>query len=278
MGVSYSDLSERCKSLAGAYQWASPYPHAVLRDVFDINLLKQVATEFPDPKTMEKEYVRVEEYGKHTENRWEQFGPATKFLFSELKSGPFLGCVSDLTGINDLIADPLFMGGGQHQIADGGLLKIHADFNKHTQYGLDRRINLLLYLNEDWQSEWGGQLELWDEDMSGCVEKIDPMMGTVVVFSTTSTSYHSHPDPLRLPPGVTRKSLALYYYTNGRPSSEGASTHGTLFQLRPGHHDSSAPTLGARVRIMADRWTPPAIRETLGKARLSYRQRHASAH
>jgi Rps23 Pro-64 3,4-dihydroxylase Tpa1-like proline 4-hydroxylase len=93
---------------------------------------------------------------------------------------------------------------------------VHADFNRHEKLNLDRRLNLLLYLNRDWKEEYGGHLQLWTRDMGRCVVKVLPVFNRCVVFSTTDFSYHGHPDPLTCPPGRTRKSIAMYYYTNGR--------------------------------------------------------------
>ena len=135
-----------------------------------------------------------------------------------------------LTGIEGLIPDPYFGGGGLHQIEPGGFLKVHADFNVHPKLHLDRRLNMLIYLNKDWREEYGGHLELWDRDRTRtCRERILPVFNRTVVFSTTDTSFHGHPHPLTSPPGVTRKSVSLYYYTAGRPRGEESEAHDTLF-------------------------------------------------
>ena len=139
-----------------------------------------------------------------------------------------------LTGIDGLLPDPHMTGGGLHQYLPGAELRVHADFNKLPGYGLDRRLNLLLYLNPAWDEAWGGALELWDRDMQACVQRIAPVANRCVVFSTTRDSYHGMPDPLRCPDGVTRRSLALYYYSNGRPQHERGPDHSTLWQTRPG--------------------------------------------
>jgi hypothetical protein len=128
-----------------------------------------------------------------------------------------------------------------HQILRRGYLKVHADFNKHPQFGLDRRVNVLCYLNRDWQPEWGGQLELWDADMQCPVQSIDPVFNRMVIFTITDTAFHGHPDPLRCPPDRTRRSLAFYYYSNGRPAAEDAGVHSTLFQRRPGRDAEGSP-------------------------------------
>ena len=70
-----------------------------------------------------------------------------------------------------------------------------------------------MYLNKDWQEEWGGKLELWDPEMKGCVESILPVFNRCVIFNTDPDSYHGHPDPMTCPEGHFRRSIALYYYT-----------------------------------------------------------------
>jgi hypothetical protein len=121
-----------------------------------------------------------------------------------------------------------------HRIRRGGFLDVLADFNRHDRLRLDRRLNLLLYLNRDWDDAWGGQLELWDEAMTRAVHRISPRFNRVVVFSTTDRSFHGHPGPLSCPPERARTSLALYYYTNGRPAGESTDSHCTIYRERPG--------------------------------------------
>ena len=155
----------------------------------------------------------------------------------------------------------------------GGFLKVHADFNRHGGLGLDRRLNVLFYLNRDWDDGWGGQLELWDMTMASCVQKISPIFNRLVVFATTDHSYHGLPDPLQCPPGVIRRSLAINYYTNGRPEHERSRAHSSLYQRRPGQDpnlrrvlwkDFIPPIVGrikrhvARKRADSQRASPPA--------------------
>ena len=121
----------------------------------------------------------------------------------------------------------------------GGFLNVHADFNKYGQYNIDRRVNTFVYMNEDWSEEYGGHLELWSMDMKSCHQKILPTFGRFVVFSSTDFSYHGHPQPLAAPSDRSRRSLALYYYTNGRPAGECkdgncSGSHSTLFQTPQG--------------------------------------------
>jgi 2OG-Fe(II) oxygenase superfamily len=138
-----------------------------------------------------------------------------------------------LTGIPDLMTDEELEGGGLHQITPGGFLKVHADFNYHPLTHQHRRLNLLVYRNPDWHETWDGNLELWSRDMSRCVKSIAPVLNRCVIFNTTDSAYHGHPRPLACPPGRSRKSLALYYYTDVRPAEETSQPHSTLYKRTP---------------------------------------------
>src|SRR6202040_262421 len=174
-----------------------------------------------------------------------------------LNSITFLEFLSAVTGIPNLISDPSFEGGGLHQIVRGGKLAIHADFNRHRNYGLDRRLNLLLYLNKDWREEYGGHLQLGDREMSACQAKVLPLFNRVMIFGTTDFTYHGHPDPLQCPEAMTRKSLALYYFSNGRPAEEVSGDHSTLFRARD--ERDLRPTVKQRVSRIAADFLPPIL-------------------
>ena len=241
-------------SRCGEYRSADPFPHIVIDDLLPEEALTRVRSEIPMPND-----IRWTEFddarGKKLASKAEtQLGAATRFLLYQLNSSIFLEFLETLTGIRGLIPDPHLWGGGVHQIERGGFLKIHADFNRHPTLNLDRRLNLLLYLNPGWQEEWGGRLELWNKDVTECRKKILPIFGRCVVFNTTDFSYHGHPDPLNCPDGETRKSLALYYYSNGRPREEIAASHySTPFRRRPGEKVFLTP------EIIAQNLLPPIV-------------------
>ena len=152
-----------------------------------------------------------------------------------MNSAPVLRFLQELTGIVGLIPDPWYGGAGPHQIEPGGFLKVHVDFNLHPLLELDRRLNLLVYLNKDWREEYGGHLELWNRDVSRCEKKVLPVFNRTVVFSTTDFSFHGHPEPLACPEGRTRKSVSFYYYSNGRPEEERSAPHDTIFRKTHEH-------------------------------------------
>jgi len=237
------DLIEPRRLLAAAdrhhddFAAARPFPHAVIDDLFADDVLERILAEFPAPESGDwKRYQDVAqrklEANPGVVEQFE-FGQVTRQLLYELNAAPFLRFLESLTGIRGLISDPYYWGGGLHQIQSGGLLKVHADFNLHPTLKINRRLNVLVYLNKSWKEEYGGHLELWDRDMTRRERKILPIFNRLVVFNTTDFSYHGHPDPLSCPADTSRKSIALYSYTNGRPESEQSRRHSTLFRERP---------------------------------------------
>ena len=218
------------------YLSSPPFPNIYFENFFNQKFLKEVLKEFPD-LNKKTETVKFDDINqlKNASIGEDLLGIKTKRLIHYLHSEPFLSFLTDLTGIENLLPDPTLSGGGYHEIKQGGYLKIHADFNRHPKYGLDRRLNLLIYLNESWDDSFGGHFELWDKKMKNCVKKIPPYFNNVALFSTTSDSYHGHPNPLKCPKNRSRKSIALYYYTNGRPEKEKIKLlkdHTTIFRAR----------------------------------------------
>lgn len=217
-------------ALREQYVSADPFPHIVLDGLFDDAQLDAVLREFPSPDAMK--WARFDNplekklgffYATST------ISDTVRRFLDAMNSFEMLLFLEALTGIEGLIPDPYFGGGGLHQIEQGGFLKIHADFNVHPKLKLDRRLNMLIYMNRDWREEYGGHLELWDAEMRECRRRILPVFNRTVVFSTSDRSYHGHPHPLTSPAGVTRKSVSLYYYTNGRPEEERSAPHDTIF-------------------------------------------------
>jgi Rps23 Pro-64 3,4-dihydroxylase Tpa1-like proline 4-hydroxylase len=169
----------------------------------------------------------------HQKNKFQQskFAADSLFqsVFNELNSQQFLDFLSDITGIEKLIADEKLFGGGLHQSITGAFLNVHVDYNFHPETKYHRRLNVLVYMNKDWKEEYEGHLQLWDMDKKIMLEKIAPAFNRMVMFETNEISYHGHPDPLKTPPGISRKSLATYYYTAERAASEIAGDHNTLY-------------------------------------------------
>jgi Rps23 Pro-64 3,4-dihydroxylase Tpa1-like proline 4-hydroxylase len=249
------------------YAAAEPFAHIVIDDFLPEEALERVRAEIPkidDIRWIEFDDARGKKLASKAEA---QLGAATRFFLYQLNSSVFIEFLETLTGIRGLVPDPHFWGGGVHQIVRGGFLKIHSDFNRHPTLNLDRRLNILLYLNHGWPEEWGGHLELWDQNMTECRKKILPVFGRCVIFSTTDFSNHGHPDPLNCPENESRKSLALYYYSNGRPREEIAGAHySTPFRRRPGEKRFLTP------EMIAHNLLPPVLMSTISLLRQRLRR------
>ncbi|MEA2162111.1 MAG: hypothetical protein QOK37_238 [Thermoanaerobaculia bacterium] len=212
------------------YVHAEPFPHIVLDGLFDDADLDNVLGEFPGPEAMKwRQFDTPLEKKLGYYHETSSISKTVRDFLNDMNAFEMLLWIEALTGIEGLIPDPYFGGGGLHQIEPGGFLKVHADFNVHPKLKLDRRLNMLVYLNKDWREEYGGHLELWDRDGKSCRTKILPIFNRTVIFSTSDTSFHGHPHPLASPPGTSRKSVSLYYYTAGRPEEERSPPHDTLF-------------------------------------------------
>lgn len=245
------------------YQTAEPFPHIVIDNFLPPQVLSSVLENFPSPSQLKwKKHENVEEI-KLEFTKAEMMPSEAREVLYFLNSAIILNFLEQLTGIANLLPDPYFVGGGLHQIQPGGFLDVHADFNKYQKFDLDRRLNLLIYLNEDWKEEYGGHLELWDKTMTNCEKTILPIFNRCVVFSTTSDSFHGHPMPLTCPPDRTRKSLAVYYYTNGRPEEEINFAHSTVFKKRPGKELNAATRATIVAKKILKSLLPPIISDTV---------------
>jgi hypothetical protein len=218
---------------AQGFATALPFPHCVLDSFLPQEVAEKAEAAFSDRK--DSIWRRYE----HSNSKKLACSDPTSMpeeirsVLLFMNSRPFIACLEKLTGIGELVADPNFNGGGIHCIESGGFLKIHADFNLHPTLNLYRRLNVLLYLNKEWRDEYRGDLELWDRSMSHCMVRIAPVFNRCVVFATSDTSYHGHPDALRCPPDMVRKSLATYYYTAVAASEQAIVPHSTLYRRRP---------------------------------------------
>lgn len=214
-----------------AYQQAEIFPHIVLDDFLDASELRDAVTVFPPlgPKWIHYQHVNENKGGLNKR----QFIPSQLLeIIDELNTPAFVAWLSELTGIPGLKPDPMLEGGGLHQILPGGFLNIHADFTVHPHHRhWRRRVNLLLYLNQNWHEEYGGHLEFWTKDMKRAFKRILPVFNRCVIFNTDADSYHGHPEPLTCPQGVTRKSIALYYFTEEQSAPLKTATN---YRARPG--------------------------------------------
>ena len=241
----YSNLNSIAEDNYKSYVSANPFPHIVFDNFFNEKFLNEVLNEFPNELDKIGGKYSTNQEKKSFSNSPEKLSSKINDFLNFTNSHKFIDFINKLSVLErPLIPDPYLFGGGVHELKDGGFLNIHCDFNKHPKMNLDRRINVLIYLNHDWKDEYGGALELWDKDMKSCVQKIKPIFNRMVIFNTTNFSYHGNPDTVKLSDkSKSRKSIALYYYSNGRPSNEvSIKDHSTLWANRPNTSDTLKTT------------------------------------
>ena len=229
-------LEALASRFASAFAEGAPFKHVVIDDFLPESAARTLLRDFPGPESgiwLERNAVHQPgKLGIAHASRLRGLAPSVHAALCEFNAYPFVNFLSRLTGIDKLLPDPYLHGGGLHQILDGGHLDVHADVTHLRALDLYRRINVLYYLNDGWKPEYGGCLEFWGADRSTCVKSIAPQFNRLVVFNTDKHSYHGHPAPLRVPRGVTRKSLAFYYYT-AKPAPTEEYTQGVEWLSGP---------------------------------------------
>ena len=249
------------ESLSESYCFAEPFPHMVADQFLPEAVARAALEHFPRQALNSDKVFEMGYAGLHKRQVLpEECDAAARQMFHFFNSRPMLEFLEGLSSIPGLIPDPYFTGGGFHETARGGKLGIHADFRINEQLHLHRRLNVIIYLNEGWKDEWGGALELWDRDMKAKRLEVAPLFNRCVIFNTDADSFHGHPDPLQCPEGVTRRSIALYYYTASESIYRELPNQSTMYQARPG--DSAANRREARdLRLEQHlrQWVPPAL-------------------
>jgi hypothetical protein len=255
--------SATVEALRRDFEVAEPFPHLVIDNLFDPKLLDRVLLDY--------DRVRGEDWIKYDNANELKFGtrpnvrlgPGSQAYFDTIHRAKFTQFLSGITGIEALVTDPMLRGGGLHEIPVSGKFAVHTDFTRHVDTKLDNRLVFITYLNHGWMDEWGGALELWTQ--SACVRKVIPVFGRSILFAQTTDSFHGHPDPVNTPDGRTRRSVAAYFYTNGRPDPTPMERIGTRY-LNAGRENAS---LRNKIVKGAKYVLPPVLVDGLKLARRS---------
>jgi Rps23 Pro-64 3,4-dihydroxylase Tpa1-like proline 4-hydroxylase len=220
-----------------------PFEHIVIDNFLKKETLPEIVTRVNSLKNNESDSIFTNPSSPYEFNKYaftKNYGEYLKELFVELNSPEFIQTIEKMTGIQDIITNDITLkGGGVHRITNKGHLQLHTDFNSYYKNGvkLDRRLNLLIYLNPEWKDHYNGSLWLCDKNNSKYSKKISPILNRCVIFNTTNKSIHGHPIPLNIPNNMARHSIAVYYYTkntNNDTDFEGDKEHSTIFYTRVG--------------------------------------------
>ncbi len=233
------DIRNRAEALNREFQSAQPFRHVVMDNFLDPAFCSELIAEFPAFDRGESLNEVGERGGKAVNTDLPHLGPAYARLDALLRDREFLRFMGGITGIPHLLYDRKYVGGGTHENRDGQDLDPHVDFNYHPLTHLHRRLNLIVFLNPEWEEAWGGSLELhvnpWLPEEEDRVKRIVPILNRAVVFETSEISWHGF-KRIQLPPEkkhLSRRSIAVYYYTKRRPAAETAAEHSTVYVPRP---------------------------------------------
>lgn len=249
------------ESMAGDYCFAEPFPHVVLDNFFPDEVIQMALENFPSDALQSDRVFEVGYAGLHKRQVLPgECNASARAIFHLFNSQPMLQFLEGLSSISGLVPDPYFVGGGFHETTRGGKLGVHADFRINEQLHLHRRMNVIVYLNPDWDEGYGGQLELWDRKMTVRLKSVMPILNRCVIFNTDADSYHGHPDPLTTPDGIVRRSMALYYYTASKGIYKEVPNNGTMYQARPVDDVSTQNEVRSlRTEQWLRQWVPPAL-------------------
>jgi hypothetical protein len=230
-------LRRQTSALANEFAKAEPYRHVVIPEFFSEEFCRLLLDDFP---AFNEDFARNEMGtvgGKAKRSAVRDISTAYREVDDFIQASEFLDLISDITGIPDLLYDPEYTGGGTHENLDGQGLDPHVDFNFHPRTGWHRRLNLIVYLNPEWDESWGGNFDLhsnpW-EPARDRVKTVLPLFNRSVIFETSERSWHGFA-PIKLPEAhkhASRKSFAIYLYTKERPQEETAAAHATVYVPR----------------------------------------------
>jgi len=197
-------------SLYEKFNTAQPFKHIIINDFLKKEYIDEIHDLFPTNfEEWHKYYNPIEV--KYANDDIDSLPKQIKDLFYLLSSKKIINVISKMTGINDLEYDPYLHGAGLHAHPRYGRLNMHLDYEKHPITSKERRLNIILYLNKEWDQSWNGQTELWDKDMKECCVKSPIKYNTAIIFQTNDYSWHGVPEIILCPEGTHRKSFAYYY-------------------------------------------------------------------
>lgn len=254
---------DQCRT---AFFKADPFPHIVIDGLFETQFLREVRAEFDSGLAAARMIANQREQTVRSTDP-ATFGPQTLRYFDAMHRHAMVDFLQDITGISPLLVDPTLLNGGLHECRDGGRFDIHLDFNRHRHTMLDNALVALTYLNEGWQDDWGGGLELYCSKRRQVVRTVAPVMARTIIFAHGPNSFHGHTQPVNTGGRMVRRSLATYFYTRRTGAGDKIGYRSTVFAMdgnrrfAPTDIVSAGPDRSPRQRIgeAARLVTPPLL-------------------
>ena len=217
------------------YKKNKPFPHIFFDNFLPRKIALDLAKDFPKLSKINNKKWRVHKNDnviRYFVEDSSQFNKNLKLFSMVINSRKFLLFLETLTGIKSIIPDPFFMGGGAMLTGKGGFLNVHADFNFHHKLQSWRRLNVLFYLTPSWKSSWKGNLEFWSKNKKKKIKQIEPKFNRVVIFNTTSLSFHGQPEPINCPKYISRNVFSAFYYSPFRDKNTSKDPHFTKYDIK----------------------------------------------
>jgi hypothetical protein len=229
-----------------AYKIRKPFAHQVIDNFLPADIAEVAHAAFPKPdadiwKTMGRNYKKDKIADKFEMTNYEAMDPALQRVVDIINGPAFVDYLNKLTGFDDLLPDMTLNGGGLNMVKPGGFLRTHADFNWSNDLQSYRTVNALLYMNKGWRQEWGGCLELWEEDMSKIGEVVVPLFNRLAIFTTFHTSFHGY-RPIKSPNGQTRNGFNFYFYRKEAAPKIEQNPHATYWRFDDGFDEELTKT------------------------------------
>ncbi len=224
-------LKHRARSIKKDFQSAKPFRFVSFDGIFKDERIDEILDEYPKINDDWNGTTYINQKNKFQKSEFEP-SSTMQNVFDELNSPVFVNWLQIITEIKEpILSDPTLFGGGLHQSVNGAFLNVHVDYNIHPETKHHRRLNVIVYMNNDWQDQYEGHLELWDlsNGKKDQIARIAPNLNRCVIFETNEISFHGHPAPLKTPKGINRKSIATYYYSKVRPVQEVSDKHNTIY-------------------------------------------------
>lgn len=226
----YSKLAYKSCQL---YKENKPFPHIVFDNFLPEITAEIISNEYPQVKNenLAFKFHNHQNVSRYFLEDTREFPNHLKLFSMAISSRSFLLFLETLTGIKALIPDPYFMGGGAMMTGNGGFLNVHVDFNWNQKIQAWRRCNALFYLTKDWRREYCGNLELWSTDGKSKIKEIEPLFNRVVIFDTTSKSYHGQPSKINTPDDIFRNIFSAFYYATEKNELIDSTPHFTKYNV-----------------------------------------------
>ncbi len=260
--LSIDPCSKDLLALNRKYLSAAPFPHVIIDNFLEKAFAASLEDECREATANVNASNGFTQKGKLALRDWALMPPLMEKACSFFNSGRFVTIMEEITGIKALIPDPHLEGGGLHRTERGGFLKMHTDFNFNKRLNLHRRINVLYYLNSNYQDDWNGKLKLSltpAREKASQMTAIAPIFNRLVIFNTNDKTFHGHPEPLLFPNDTPRTSLAFYYYSNKKPISERGRLNTDTTKYVPTLDSkiiAQNGSLKSRIGYYLRRWTP----------------------